>query len=274
MKHLPHDPADPAAARSQPQDFASHYTLAGSSEHGVLLVCDHARNALPAPYGTLGLPPSELERHIAYDIGVEAVTAALAARLGVPAVLSCFSRLLIDPNRGEQDPTMIMELSDGAVVPGNANLSREERQFRLNAFHRPYHQAIDTEIAAFLAQGVAPAIISIHSFTPAWKGVPRPWHIGFLWDEDRRFTDLFIAAMHRDASLCVGDNEPYAGGLDGDCMDRHAVRRGLPHTLVEIRQDLISHQAGINEWTDRLAGALETMIAQGQIRDLKQQGET
>ena len=257
-----------------PGGFSSHYTLAGSRTHGVLLVCDHARNALPDSYGTLGLPPSELERHIAYDIGVEGVTAALAARLDVPAVLSCFSRLLIDPNRGEQDPTMIMELSDGAVVPGNANLSREERQFRLNSFYRPYHDAITSEIDAFLAEGVAPVLVSIHSFTPAWKGVPRPWHIGFLWEDDRRLSDLFIAAMHRDPSLCVGDNEPYSGGLEGDCMNRHAVKRGLPHTLVEVRQDLISHQAGIGEWTDRLAGALETMIAHGQIRDLKQQGET
>lgn len=250
--------------------FASHYVVPGDRGRGVLLVCDHARNALPERYGTLGLPDSEFQRHIAYDIGVEQVTTRLAGRLGVPAVLSCFSRLLIDPNRGEKDPTLIMELSDGAVVPGNAGIPREEREFRLNNFHRPYHRAISAEIDAAVAHGTPPVLVSIHSFTPAWKGVPRPWHIGFLWDDDRRFSDLFIAAMEAEGGLCVGDNEPYAGGLEGDCMDVHAVKRGLPHTLIEIRQDLISEEAGIEEWTDRLARALETMIAQRQISNLHQ----
>jgi predicted N-formylglutamate amidohydrolase len=260
-----------AAAPAEAQetgDFASHYVVAGRREAGVLLVCDHARNALPREYGSLGLPDAEFQRHIAYDIGVEAVTCKLAAALGVPAVLSCFSRLLIDPNRGEKDPTLIMQLSDGAVVPGNADITAQERAHRLNTFHRPYHEAIDAEIDAFLAEGISPVLVSIHSFTPAWKGLPRPWHIGFLWEDDRRFTDLFIAAMQAEGGLCVGDNEPYAGGLEGDCMNRHAVKRGLPHTLVEVRQDLISDEAGVEEWTGRLARALETMIAQGQIKDL------
>lgn len=248
--------------------FTSHYVVPGDRARGILLVCDHARNALPEQYGSLGLPHSEFERHIAFDIGVEELTQRLAARLGVPAVLSCFSRLLIDPNRGEKDPTLIMQLSDGAVVPGNATITPEEREYRLNTFYRPYHAAIDAEIDAAMAEGVPPAVVSIHSFTPAWKGVPRPWQIGFLWDNDRRFSDLFITAMQAEGGLCVGDNEPYAGGLEGDCMDRHAVRRGLPHTLVEVRQDLISDAPGIAEWTDRLAAALETMIGNGQLKNL------
>jgi predicted N-formylglutamate amidohydrolase len=268
-------PADVAAGKVPCTDsggFTSHYVVPGDHARGLLLICDHARNALPEQYGSLGLPHSEFERHIAYDIGVEQVTTRLAARLGVPAVLSCFSRLLIDPNRGEKDPTLIMQLSDGAVVPGNAEISPEEREHRLNAYYRPYHAAVDAQIDAALAQGAPPALVSIHSFTPAWKGVPRPWQIGFLWDDDRRFSDLFIAAMEAEGGLCVGDNEPYAGGLEGDCMDRHAVKRGLPHTLIEVRQDLISNEAGIAEWTDRLARALETMIAQKQISTLHQPG--
>jgi predicted N-formylglutamate amidohydrolase len=248
--------------------FTSHFVVPGDRARGILLVCDHARNALPEQYGSLGLPHSEFERHIAFDIGVEELTQRLAARLGVPAVLSCFSRLLIDPNRGEKDPTLIMQLSDGAVVPGNATITPEEREYRLNNFYRPYHAAIDAEIDAAMAAGSPPAVVSIHSFTPAWKGVPRPWQIGFLWDNDRRFSDLFITAMQAEGGLCVGDNEPYAGGLEGDCMDRHAVRRGLPHTLVEVRQDLISDAPGIAEWTDRLAAALETMIGNGQLKNL------
>lgn len=267
--NLQSDVAAVATGKAQETgNFASHYVVAGARAPGVLLVCDHARNTLPAEYGSLGLPEAEFQRHIAYDIGVEAVTTRLAARLGVPAVLSCFSRLLIDPNRGEKDPTLIMQLSDGAVVPGNAAITAQERAHRLNTFHRPYHDAIDAEIDAFLAEGTSPVLVSIHSFTPAWKGIPRPWQIGFLWEHDRRFTDLCIAAMQAEGGLCVGDNEPYAGGLEGDCMNRHAVKRGLPHTLVEVRQDLISDEAGVDEWADRLARALETMITQGQIKDL------
>lgn len=257
-----------AGGDAAPAGFASHYVVAGNRTHGILLVCDHARNTLPADYGTLGLPESEFERHIAYDIGVEALTNRLAARLGLPAVLSCFSRLLIDPNRGEKDPTLIMELSDGAVVPGNAGITAEERARRLNGFYRPYHDAITAEIDAAIAEGTPPVLVSIHSFTPAWKGVPRPWHAGFLWEQDRRLSDLFITALSADRSLVVGDNEPYRGGLEGDCMNTHAVKRGLPHTLIEVRQDLISHQAGIAEWTQRLGDVLETLIGQGQIRKL------
>jgi predicted N-formylglutamate amidohydrolase len=252
-----------------PQDvtgFVSHYVMAGDRTRRILLVADHARNALPEVYGTLGLPASEFERHIGYDIGVEAVVAGLAARLNVPAVLSGFSRLLIDPNRGVDDPTLIMQLSDGAIVPGNARVSAHEREFRLNQFHRPYHTAIDAEIDAMIEMDAPPLLVSIHSFTSAWKGVPRPWHAGLLWEDDRRSSDLFIAALAKDHSLVVGDNEPYAGGLEGDCMNMHAVKRGLPHTLLEIRQDLISDEAGVADWVERLAVAIEEMVANDQIR--------
>lgn len=248
--------------------FASHRVVAGNRDRGILLLADHARNALPEIYGTLGLPASEFDRHIAYDIGVEAVVSGLAARLNVPAVLSGFSRLLIDPNRGVDDPTLIMQLSDGAIVPGNAQIDATEREFRLKHFHRPYHGAISAEIDAMIACGVPPMLLSVHSFTPAWKGVPRPWHAGLLWEDDRRSSDLFIAALARDTALVVGDNEPYAGGLEGDCMNTHSVKRGLPHALLEIRQDLIADDDGVAEWVDRLANAIEEMLANDQIRPL------
>ena len=249
-------------------EFTSHYVLGGDRTRGILLVCDHARNSLPERYGSLGLPESEFERHIAYDIGVEAVVNGLSARLGLPAVLSCFSRLLIDPNRGINDPTLIMQLSDGAVVPGNRDIDEHERNFRLSRFYKLYHGAIDAEIDAAIADGVPPVLISVHSFTPAWKGVQRPWHAGFLWEEDRRCTDLFIQALSADPNLVVGDNVPYAGGLEGDTMNTHAVKRGLPHTLVEIRQDLIETDDGVSQWIDRLADAIDHMIANDQIKSL------
>lgn len=259
----PHRPADIAG-------FDSHYVLPGDRSRGILLVCDHARNALPEAYGDLGLPASDFDRHIAYDIGVEAVVNGLSARLNLPAVLSCFSRLLIDPNRGVNDPTLIMQLSDGAVVPGNRDLNETERNFRLSHFYQPYHRAIDAEIDAAITDGSSPVLISVHSFTPAWKGLVRPWHAGLLWEDDRRCSDLFIQALSADPNLTVGDNEPYAGGLAGDCMNIHAVKRGLPHTLVEIRQDLISDDAGVSQWIERLASAIEAMIASNQIKDLAQ----
>lgn len=257
----PHRPADIAG-------FDSHYVLPGDRACGLLLVCDHARNTLPGAYGDLGLPVSDFDRHIAYDIGVEAVVNGLSARLGLPAVLSCFSRLLIDPNRGVNDPTLIMQLSDGAVVPGNRNIDDAERNFRLSHFYQPYHRAIDAEIDAAIAEDWPPVLISVHSFTPAWKGLARPWHAGLLWEDDRRCSDLFIQALSADPGLVIGDNEPYAGGLAGDCMNTHAVRRGLPHTLLEIRQDLISDDQGVSQWIERLASAIEAMMANNQIKDL------
>jgi predicted N-formylglutamate amidohydrolase len=246
--------------------FESHYVLPGDRGSGILLVCDHARNTLPEAYGDLGLPASEFDRHIAYDIGVEAVVNGVSARLGLPAVVSCFSRLLIDPNRGVNDPTLIMQLSDGAVVPGNRDIDETERNFRLSHFYRPYHRAIEAEIDAATAEGSPPVLISVHSFTPAWKGLARPWHAGFLWEDDRRCSDLFIQALSADPNLMVGDNEPYAGGLAGDTMNTHAVKRGLPHTLLEIRQDLISHDPGVSQWIERLAGAVEVLIGNDQIK--------
>ncbi|MCA9268769.1 MAG: N-formylglutamate amidohydrolase, partial [Planctomycetales bacterium] len=188
--------------------FVSHETIAGDPACGFLLLCDHARNALPARYGTLGLPHSELERHIGYDIGVEGVTRKIAARLGMPAVMTRFSRLLIDPNRGADDPTLIMRLSDGAIIPGNRHLDRDERERRVARYYRPYHEAVDRVIDQCMATGVAPAILSIHSFTESWKGVPRPWHVGILWDRDRRLAQPLLDAFNADGALIVGDNQP------------------------------------------------------------------
>ncbi len=238
----------------------SHEVIAGDPGAGLVLVCDHARNAIPDEYDNLGLPPGELQRHIAYDIGVEGVTRGLARRLGVPAVLAGFSRLLIDPNRGLDDPTLIMRLSDGAVVQGNVAIDAGERQRRVERYFRPYDEAVGRMIARSVATGRLPAILSVHSFTPVWKGVPRPWHIGVLWVEDDRFAAPLLAALARDPQLVVGDNEPYSGGLAGDTMDRHATAKGLPDALIEIRQDLITDQAGIDEWVDRLAGLLPPVL--------------
>jgi len=240
--------------------FASHEVIPGDSARGLVILCDHARNALPPGYGSLGLRASDFERHIAYDIGVEPLVRSLCARLGAPGVLAGFSRLLIDPNRGLDDPTLIMRISDGTIVPGNRALDDPERQRRIALYYRPYHAAISRLLDEATASGRPPAILSVHSFTPCWRGMERPWHGGVLWHRDGRFALPLIERLRREKGLVIGDNEPYSGGLAGDTLDMHATARGLADALIEIRQDLIGGAAGVAEWTDRLAPLLEDII--------------
>ena len=234
--------------------------LSGKAEAGVIVLCDHASATLPERYGTLGLPPSQLLRHIAYDIGAEGVTRALATRLNAPALLTRVSRLLIDPNRGLDDPTLIMRISDGAVIPGNRHLDATERDDRVSRYYTPYHSAIATLIDQCLAHGVPPILVSIHSFTPIWKGAQRPWHVGILWDKDPRLAQALLSAFASDPTLVVGDNEPYSGVLKGDTLWQHGSQRGLAHAIIEVRQDLISTPQGQLEWADRIALILERLL--------------
>lgn len=226
-----------------------------------LVLCDHASNAIPPEYGNLGLPATELARHIAYDIGAAWLSRHLARHLGCPALLSTFSRLLIDPNRGRDDPTLVMQLSDGAIVPGNAHIDQAGIQGRIDRFYAPYDEAIGTHVARSMVSGLPPAIISIHSFTPVWKGKLRPWHIGLLWDRDDRLVAPLFATLRNEPDMVVGDNEPYAGWLEGDTIDRHAKRHGLPNVLIELRQDLIDTEAKAQRWAERLAGMLAPILA-------------
>lgn len=244
--------------------------IEGNAAAGLLLLADHATNRLPPEYQRLGLPDSAFERHIAYDIGVEPLVRRLAARLNVPAVLSCFSRLLIDPNRGEDDPTLIMKISDGAIIPGNHPITPQEWEHRLNSFHRPYHQAVSETIAAVgAASGKAPLVISIHSYTPAWKGVERPWHAAVLWDADPRAVTPLIEALEAPGDILVGDNEPYDGALRGDTMFRHCMETGIAHALIEVRQDLIGDDIGVAEWDERLGDILADLNARPDVHTIK-----
>jgi predicted N-formylglutamate amidohydrolase len=229
--------------------------IAGRDDAGVLFICDHAANALPPRYGTLGLDPGDLERHIAYDIGAAWVTRQLAAIFEAPAILSTFSRLLIDPNRGADDPTLVPKLSDRQIIPGNAKARDEEIALRRMAFWLPYRAAISAKIEAMLAAGPVPVVLSIHSFTPLWRGEPRPWQIGVLWDSDPRFALPLIEALAAEG-IATGDNEPYDGALVGDTLDEEVTRRGLAGLLIEIRQDLLDTEENAKVWAKRLAGIL------------------
>ncbi|MGR3344030.1 MAG: N-formylglutamate amidohydrolase [Paracoccaceae bacterium] len=221
----------------------------------LLITCDHASNHVPRGVngGDLGLSAADIRRHIAYDIGAAAVTRHLAEHLGATAILSRFSRLVIDPNRGEDDPTLMMRFYDGTIIPGNRHADARELERRLDTWYRPYHAAY----ARLAARRDDTVIVAVHSFTPRLNGrPPRPWHISLLFADDERLSKPLLQRLRRDPDLCVGTNEPYAGYLPGDTIDRHALQHGRPNVLLEFRHDLISDDNGQRAWAKRLARML------------------
>ncbi len=220
-----------------------------------LVLCDHASNAVPASVngGDLGVCAADMARHIAYDVGAAGLALQLAEALDAPVILSNFSRLVIDPNRGEDDPTLVMRLYDGTIIPANRHADEAEVERRLNLFHRPYH----SEIERLAARRSDTVIVSVHSFTPQFRHrAPRPWHVGLLFAEDDRLSRPLIGALRREDGLVVGENQPYSGYLDGDTIDRHAISHGRQNTLIEVRNDLIGDDTGQAEWAERFARLL------------------
>ncbi|MBV8534941.1 MAG: N-formylglutamate amidohydrolase, partial [Alphaproteobacteria bacterium] len=200
----------------------------------LLIVCDHAGRNVPRKLGRLGLDEAAFERHIAWDIGAAIVARRLSTEFRAPLVLAQYSRLVVDPNRRRGDPTAIPEESDGTAVPANRGLSEAERAQRFTALHEPYHAAIAARISAIRQRGQIPAIVSIHSFTPSFKGFERPWQIGILWNRDDRMARPMMQRLAA-AGVVVGDNQPYSGqDRHGYTMPRHAEDTGLPHALIEI----------------------------------------
>ncbi len=251
----------------EPVGSDSFTILPGPADAGLVLLCDHAGNAFPSEYGTLGLPESQLKRHIAYDIGAAEVTRLMSEALGAPAVMTRYSRLLIDPNRGEDDPTLIMRLSDGAIVPGNRIITPEEREKRVRLYYRPYHEAVDRVLDSCVESGVVPAVLSVHSFTESWKGTSRPWHAGVLWGaEDDRLAAPLFEALHAENDLIIGANEPYVGQLEGDTLWKHGTERGLAHAIIEIRQDLIRDAKGQAAWAERLVRIMRALLAKPDLQ--------
>lgn len=226
-----------------------------------LLTCDHATNRVPDCIGggSLGIAPEDMERHIAYDIGAAGVTKRLAEKLNAPAIFSNFSRLVIDPNRGEDDPTLIMKLYDSTMIPVNRHVDAAETERRLAAFHRPYHEALES----LAARRDDTVICAIHSFTPRLFGRgDRPWQVGVLYSHvDPKLALHLLDRLRAEPDLTVGENEPYGGHLDGDSIDRHALRPGRPNVLIEIRHDLIRAEDGQIAWADRLVPILEEALA-------------
>lgn len=226
----------------------------------LLILCDHASNLVPKAVnnGSLGLPGKDMDRHIAYDIGAKGVSAYLADMLDAPVIFSNFSRLVVDPNRGEDDPTLIMQLYDGSLIPANRMINEPSTQKRLNAYYRPYHDAIGTHISG----REKPVLISIHSFAPKLNGSKiRPWHVGVLHGDDQRLSGPVLEGLRALSNIVVGDNQPYSGHLPGDTMDRHGIKHGHLHILIELRNDLITNAEQQKNWANRLAPILRSALA-------------
>lgn len=228
------------------------FEIDGADRPGEWLVtCDHATNRVPDWLGDLGISAADMERHIAYDVGARGVALALGRALDSPVICSDFSRLVIDPNRGEDDPTLVMKLYDGTIIPANRHADQTEVERRLSRLYRPYHDAY-----AALAKGRS--LVAVHSFTPCLKGrSPRPWHVGVLYSHlDARLSRALIDVLRHEADICLGDNEPYSGHLPGDAIDRHGLQHGRHNTLIELRNDLIATPDDQTRWAERLAPIL------------------
>ncbi len=234
----------------------------------VLIACDHAHNTIPAIMDNLGLAPDALRRHIAYDIGAVDVTKRMATHLGAPAVLSGFSRLVIDCNRQPGDPQSIPRMSDGAFVPGNRDLSEDDQVRRVETFHEPYHHALSQMLAHIWRSGTAPWLFSLHSFTPTMNGEDRLWDIGVMWSRDSRIAKAMIEIL-RAEGLRVGDNEPYSGRESGYTMDRHAGAAGLPHVAGEIRQDHLETAEGAAKWAGLLSEVFKKLLVIDDLHGVK-----
>ncbi len=223
-----------------------------------VITADHATNHVPDWVGDLGLDPADMQRHIAFDPGAEGVALALGDLLDSPVVASRFSRLVIDPNRGADDPTLVMQLYDGTIIPGNRHVTDADRAERQANLYDPYHAAID----GVMRDRDAPAYLAIHSFTPQLNGrPPRPWHIGILYAEDDRLSVALESSLRSETGLIIGMNEPYVGKLPGDSVDTHALRHGHHNTLIELRNDLIDTAEKQRAWAERLAPHLTAALS-------------
>jgi predicted N-formylglutamate amidohydrolase len=246
--------ADGLLAADEPAPVTVH------NENGAspfLIVADHAGNCIPRALARLGVVAAECERHIAWDIGIAAICQLVADMLDATLVQQNYSRLVIDCNRTPGSETSIPVISELTPVPGNVGLSEDAKAARVSEIFLVYHDRIETELDRRRHAGRPAALIAMHSFTPVFMGVARPWHAGVLYNRDPRFAYLLMALMKREAGLVVGDNEPYSVTDASDyTIPVHGERRGLHHVAIEVRQDLIADQKGQRAWGLLLARLL------------------
>jgi len=230
-------------------------TINRAGKSPFVLTCDHASNFLPTRYETLGLAMSDMSRHIAWDPGALPVADRLAGLLDAPLIASGISRLLIDCNRPLDAPDLVPAVSECTAIPGNAGLSALEREARVALSWQPFHDAVDAVMEERQTRRQRTILVSIHSFTPVYRGKSRPWQIGIIHDDDRRIAGPMVAALQRVEGLNVGVNEPYSpADRVYFTLEKHARSRGLPCAMIEIRNDEIADEAGQGKWADLLAG--------------------
>lgn len=256
---LPSTTIPPLLAPDEPPAFE---VIEDQRHSPFLITCDHAGKRLPRALGDLGLPESELSRHIAWDLGAAQVARKLARELGAFAILQTYSRLVIDCNRPLGVESSIPELSEHTLIPGNHDLSEEQKAERARAIFQPYHDRIVSEFERRARVAQPSVLIAMHSFTPSFKGVARAWHAGMLYNRDPRLGRALGDLLRRDPDLLVGDNEPYSvGDLTDYGVVVYGEKRGIPHVEIEIRQDLLADDAGQEAWATRLARFLPEACA-------------
>jgi len=232
----------------------------------ILLICDHASNVVPSKLNNLGLDHETLCKHIGWDIGAANITLGLSASLDSTAILAGYSRLVIDANRKPNNPNSIPKESDGIIIPGNKDLSKERQILRLNECFWPYHKKIFQTMYQSRHNGKTPTLFSIHTFTPSMNGKNRPWHIGILWNKDPRISKpLILELKNHPDKLIVGDNLPYSGSEFAYSLDIHAATLGLPNCAVEIRQDLANTNEKVSYWVKLLTKMLNKIVKNMEI---------
>jgi predicted N-formylglutamate amidohydrolase len=234
-----------------------------------LLTSDHYGRSIPRILGNLGLPEAELTRHIAWDPGIAGVADTLSKHLDAHLIAQRYSRLVIDCNRPPEAASSIPRISEATMIPGNEGLAHDAARARRAAIFDPYHRHIAEVIDRRQRDGVPTVLVSLHSFTPVYAGIRRPWHIGMLYHRDTTLPPLLLKALRAEGDLVVGDNEPYAVSDETDyTIPVHGEARGLMNTGIEIRQDLIADHAGQAEWAERLArifGEIEAELRKRQL---------
>lgn len=256
---MPEGPNNNTALLS-PSEPTPYRVMNPVAETSVLLVCDHASCRFPEVLGNLGLDPFARRCHLAVDIGAGPLTERLSESLGVTAVLAQYSRLVVDCNRQLLDPSAFLVFGDGVFIPGNSNLQQSDKDTRSEAIYWPYHRAVSDQIHRLRSIAGPPFFVSIHSFTPVLNGASRSWEMGVLWDADEEVARMMLEEL-RGAGYEVGDNEPYTGKAPQDfTVDHHAEEIGLRHAAVEIRQDLIDDDAGVEAIAAVLHSAVESIV--------------
>ncbi|MDP2205747.1 MAG: N-formylglutamate amidohydrolase [Alphaproteobacteria bacterium] len=261
----------------QPGEPAPYRIENAKGKAPILVVCDHASNRVPRALNGVGLTKAALEKHIAWDPGTENIGRYMSEKLDATGFFACYSRIVVDVNRGERSAECMREVSDHIQVPGNKNLSLAEKRQRLDEIFWPYHRALAAQIKGYRKKGIVPLVVSLHSFTPEMDGYKRPWHIGVLWNKEETIARRLVEELQaRNPKIIVGENEPYTlkqANLTKNTIKTHAEDAGLPYVIVEFRQDLVATKRDALKWGRIFLEALAPILLDPSIYQLRRARE-